>query len=56
MRQCENEPIDIGGVKIWYYLKGPDEKSIDWIKTKHLIFNDLNYNIEIYISNNPITK
>lgn len=50
MRQCENEPLLINGKKYWYYLKGPDEKSIDWTKTKHLIFNDLNYTLEIYIS------
>ena len=51
MRQCENECIEIGGKKFWYYLKGPDEKGIDWQKTKHFIFNELNYSIEIYISN-----
>lgn len=50
MRQCENEPLLINGKKYWYYLKGPDEKGIDWIKSKHLIFNDLNYTLEIYIS------
>lgn len=51
MRQCESEPLDINGKKHYYYLKGPDEKSIDWQKTKHFIFNDLNYTVEIYISN-----
>ena len=51
MRQCENDYIEIGGKKFWYYLKGPDEKGIDWQKTKHFIFNDLNYTVEIYISN-----
>lgn len=50
MRQCENDPLLINGKKYWYYLKGPDEKSIDWVKSKHLIFNDLNYTLEIYIS------
>lgn len=56
MRQCEDEALDIGGEKFWYYLKGPDEKSIDWQKSKHFIFNDLNYSVEIYISNTEITK
>lgn len=50
MRQCETEPLDINGKQFWYYLKGPDEKGIDWQKTKHFIFNDLNYTLEIYIS------
>ena len=50
MRQCETEPLEINGKKFWYYLKGRDEKGIDWQKTKHFIFNDLNYTLEIYIS------
>ena len=50
MRQCENEPLFINGQKYWYYLKGPDDKGIDWNKSKHFIFNDLNYTVEIYIS------
>lgn len=56
MRQCENEPLEIGGKKFWYYLKGPDEKSIEWQKTKHFIVNELNYSLEIYISNTTETK
>jgi hypothetical protein len=56
MRQCESEPIYIEGQPFWFYLKGPDEKGIDWQKSKHFIFNDLNYNIEIYISNNSVTN
>ena len=50
MRQCEDEYVEIDGKKFWYYLKGPDEKGIDWQKTKHFIFNNLNYTVEIYIS------
>jgi len=50
MRQCEPEAITIGDQQFWYYLKGPDEKGIDWQKTKHFVFNELNYSIEIYIS------
>ena len=56
MRQCEQEPIEIQGQQFWYYLKGPDEKSIDWQKSKRFIFNDLNYTVEIYISNTEITN
>ena len=56
MRQCSGEPIEIDGQKYWYYLKGPDDKSIDWQKTKNLIFNNLNYTVEIYISNDQRTK
>lgn len=56
MRQCETDPIVIGKKRFWYYLKGPDDKGIDWQTTKHFIFNDLNYTAEIYISNTPETK
>ena len=56
MRQCENDALEIGGKQFWYYLKGPDEKSISWQKTKHFIFNELNYTVEIYISNTEETK
>lgn len=56
MRQCESDALLINGTPYRYYLKGPDEKSIDWQKTKHFIFNDLNYTVEIYISNNSETN
>ena len=56
MRQCDTEIKLDNGSKYWVYLKGPDEKSIDWLKTKHFIFNDLNYTLEMYISNNQETK
>ena len=56
MRQCEAEPLEINGQRFWYYLKGPDEKGIDWQKTKHFIFNELNYTVEIYISKTKETK
>lgn len=56
MRQCENDALEIGGKLFYYYLKGPDEKGIDWQKTKHFIFNDLNYTVEIYISNTTETN
>lgn len=56
MRQCDTEIELDNGSKYWVYLKGPDEKSIDLLKTKHFIFNDLNYTLEMYISNNQETK
>ena len=60
MRQCENEPLEItaNGVKhqFYSYLKGPDEKDINWQNSKYFIFNDLNYTVEMYISNNSITN
>ena len=56
MRQCEDEALELDGQKFWYYLKGPDEKTIDWQKSKHFILNDLNYTLEIYISNTTVTK
>ena len=57
MRQCKHEfELTDGGSKYWVYVKGPDEKSIDWQKTKHFIFNDLNYTLEMYISKNTETS
>lgn len=56
MRQCADEALEIGDKKFYYYLKGPDEKGIEWQKTKNFIFNKLNYTIEIYISNTQETN
>ena len=55
MRQCDAQ-VEINGSNYWVYLKGPDEKGIDWTKTKHSIFNDLNYTLEMYISNTQETN
>ena len=55
MRQC-NEEVEIDGERFWVYLKGPDEKSINWSKTKQNIFNDLNYTLEMYISKTQKTN
>lgn len=55
MRQCDEE-VEIDGEHFWVYLKGPDEKSINWSKTKQNIFNDLNYTLEMYISKTQKTN
>lgn len=55
MRQCSTA-IEIDGTTFWVYLKGPDEKTINWSKTKQNIFNSLNYTLEMYISNTQITN
>ena len=56
MRQCEDEPLDLGnGVKRWVYIKGPEEKSIDWQKTERFMFNDLNYTLEMFVSKDSDT-
>ena len=55
MRQCD-EQVVINGQSYWIYLKGPEEKGIDWIKSGHNIFNDLNYTLEMYISKTPETN
>ena len=55
IRQCEEE-IEIDGERFWVYLKGPDEKSINWSKTKQNIFNNLNYTLEMYISKTQKTN
>ena len=55
MRQC-NEEVEINGSRFWVYLKGPDEKGIDWTKSKNFIFNNLNYTLEMYISKTTETN
>ena len=55
MRQCD-EQVVINGQSYWIYLKGPEEKGIDWIKSGHNIFNDLNYTLEMYISKTSETN
>lgn len=55
MRQCDTE-VEIGGNRYWVYLKGPSEKTIDWQKTNSFVFNNLNYTLEMYISNTPETN
>lgn len=54
MRQCDTE-VEIDGKSYWVYLKGPDEKSIDW-KSKGFYFNTLNYSLEMYISKDEKTN
>lgn len=55
MRQCNGE-VDIDGKNYRVYLKGPDEKTIDWQKTKHAMINVPNYSLEMYISKNKETE
>lgn len=57
MRQCDNEQLELeGGKRCWVCLRGPEEKNISWQKTDHFIFNNLNYTLEMYISNNSDTN
>ena len=56
MRQCAPEALEIDGKQFWYYLKGPEEQNINWQKTNHFILNDLNYTLEIYVSNTQETN
>ena len=55
MRQCDTF-VEINGVKYWVYIKGPSEKTINWQKTSSFNFNNLNYTLELYISNTPETN
>ena len=55
MRQCDAE-VEINGHKYWVYLKGPSEKTINWQKTSSFNFNNLNYTLEMYISNTTETN
>lgn len=54
MRQCDTS-IEINGINYWIYIKGPDAKSIDW-QNKGFFYNDLNYTLEMYISNDQNTN
>ena len=56
MRQCEDEFLEINGIRFWYYLRRREDKNIIWQKTDHFIYNKLNSNIEIYTSNTPETN
>ena len=57
MRQCDNEQLELeGGKRCWVCLRGPEEKNISWQKTDRFIFNNLNYTLEMYISNNSDTN
>ena len=55
MRKC-NTLISVNGINYWVYIKGPSEKGIDWQQSKHFIFNDLNYTLEMYISKDEKTN
>lgn len=56
MRQCDDEQVEFNGNKRWAYIKGPDEKTIDWTKTKHAIYNELNYTLEMYLPKDEETE
>ena len=59
MRQCDEEvEIEVNSkkYKYWAYLKGPNEKTINWQKTNSFVFNKLNYTLEMYISSNEETN
>lgn len=56
MRMCDQQVELEDGSKFWAYIKGNDSKTINWQKTRGFIFNELNYTLEIYVSNTEITK
>ena len=54
-RRCYHE-IDAGdGKKYKVYIQGPDENSIAWHTKKHDSWNDLNYKIKMYVTQDEIT-
>ena len=54
-RRCYHE-IDVNGNKYKVYIKGPDQISIEWHTKKGESWNDLNYQIEMYVTRNAETE
>lgn len=48
-RQCEDQ-IELEGKSYWVYIRGPQETEIIWNKNNGVVWNDLNYNLIMYIS------
>lgn len=54
IRRCDYQ-IEVDNKRYWIYMRGPMETTIPW-RTKHNIsFNELNYNIVMYIPKNEST-
>lgn len=55
IKKCQYE-IDINGENHWVYVKGPQEKTIDWSNAEGIYFNELNYTLEMMIAKTEITE
>lgn len=50
IRKCTDE-VDLNGKTYKVYIKGPKETTIPWNQKAGIVWNDINYKIEMYISN-----
>lgn len=55
IRRCEYR-IEIDGSYYDVYVKGPDESAIVWNKVKSTMWNNLNYNLTMYITKDEKTE
>lgn len=55
IRRC-NYRIEINGSYYDVYAKGPDETAIVWNKVKGTMWNNLNYNLTVYITKDKKTE
>lgn len=55
IRRCEY-CVEIDGIYYDVYVKGPDESAIVWNKVKSTMWNNLNYNLTMYITKDNKTE
>lgn len=53
--KCEDEPITINGHEYYVYIRGPVETTIQWNIKDSVTWNDLNYSLIMYITQNEET-
>jgi hypothetical protein len=54
IRKCNNQ-VEINGKSYWVYLRGPTETSITWNQKDSIEWNDLNYSLVMYITQDENT-
>lgn len=47
IRKCKE--VEANGRKLWGWLSGPTEKTLNWKKSNDIYFNDLNYTATLYV-------
>lgn len=55
IRKCTDE-VDLGGKYYKAYIKGPKETTIPWNQKAGIVWNDMNYKIEMYIAKDEYTS
>ena len=54
IRKCTDE-VDLNGKSYKVYIKGPKETTIPWNQKAGIVWNDMNYKIEMYITKDEYT-